>query len=88
MKEIAVNTATFVKYAGVIFFPNRCKLSFALIFASYKNAPTHVGAKKGNKPTFCFIRTVPSVQEPPLLNPRGFVDYTTGGEFHPALKCI
>ena len=28
------------------------------------------------------------MQEPPLLNPCGLVDYTTGGESHPALKCI
>ena len=28
------------------------------------------------------------MQEPPLLNPRGLVDYTTGGELHSALKCI
>ena len=28
------------------------------------------------------------MQEPPLLNPCGLVDYTTGGDFHSALKCI
>ena len=28
------------------------------------------------------------MQEPPLLNPCGLVDYTTGGELRPALKCI